>query len=144
MTRNLVWEPAIARSASWPPSVEGRIIAALPEEALATRGSTGRIRHQQLLSAIRKAAKIPSERLPRSHFSAQDSWIRSTSSACRACAACRMSHGEQPCKKHCDGLYGWHMPESASSSLNFRHCRPGHLSIAHALLATTLIRFGAF
>ena len=59
MTRNLVWEPAIARSASWPLSVEGRIIAALPEEALATRGSTGRIRHQQLLSAIRKAAKIP-------------------------------------------------------------------------------------
>lgn len=56
--------------AKWAPSTGSRfdkacpmlvdsIIAALPEEALATRGSTDRIRYQQLLSTIRKAAKIP-------------------------------------------------------------------------------------
>jgi len=106
--------------AKWAPSTGSRfdkacpmlvdsIIAALPEEALATRGSTDRIRYQQLLSTIRKAAKIP-ESFARPGFWDQVDYKRMP-------GLCRTLYGEKLYKKHDEERYNQYLAECRMAAM---------------------------
>jgi hypothetical protein len=106
--------------AKWAPSTGSRfdkacpmlvqsIIAALPEEALATRGSTDRIRYQQLLSTIRKAAKIP-ESFARPGFWDQVDYKRMP-------GLCRTLYGEKLYKKNDEERYSQYLAECRMAAI---------------------------